>query len=78
MTNCGTMTVCYKGVDVDVEFNYIPEQKQTYEYEGWPADVEICDISLQGEDINELIDSIPGAEDELKQLILENYEDEME
>jgi hypothetical protein len=49
--------ITYSGVDLVVEYDYSPEERQTLEYPGYPEHVEICEVLVNGVDIISLLDT---------------------
>ncbi len=64
-------TVEFKGVILEVDFDYEEETPQTYDYPGDPAIVFIYDIKHKGVDFNGLLENYI---EELENQILEEIE----
>lgn len=71
-------TVLGDDIPITVFYDYTPPEKAVYDLEspqcgpGWPADVEICEVMLMGEDIRDLLaDSVIES---LEEQALERHE----
>tara|TARA_R110002049_G_scaffold249975_1_gene424331 strand:+ start:258 stop:455 length:198 start_codon:yes stop_codon:yes gene_type:complete len=62
------MTIEYRGVEFDVEFDYDPAEEQTRDHEGCAAQVHITEFKHQGTCFLEWIE----WDEDVNQLILEN------
>lgn len=49
-------SVTFRGFDFDFQYNYTPEETQTYDSPGWAAEVKIYNITLNGIDASELLE----------------------
>jgi hypothetical protein len=47
----------YKGIDIDFEYTYSPEERQTYDYPGCSEEWEIYNLKINGQDADELLES---------------------
>jgi len=50
-------TINYKGIDIDFNYNYSPEEKQTWDYAGCGEEWEIYNTTINGQDADELLES---------------------
>lgn len=50
-------TINYKGIDIDFNYNYSPEEKQTWDYAGCGEEWEIYNPTINGQDADELLES---------------------
>jgi hypothetical protein len=50
-------TVNYAGFEFEFDYNYQPEEKQTYDYPGCDESFEIFNVTLNGIDASELLES---------------------
>jgi hypothetical protein len=77
MSEQTTVTVIYKGVSLEVTGDYYPFEPMVKYYHdgsgypGSPAEFDIIEKFIGGEDVTDLIDMIPGAEEEIKNKCLE-------
>ena len=53
----GTHTFNYKEFDFEIEYNYSPEEPQTWDYPGCSEEWEIYNPTLNGVDASELLES---------------------
>lgn len=73
------MTIKFKGIEFDVEFDYQPEERMVMYYRdgsgypGCPASVEITSITHKGTDF---FDFLENELDSIEDLILEKLENE--
>lgn len=62
------MIVYYKGIELDVNGNYNPEERQTLEHRGYPEEFEIESVEWNGVDVYELfyaLDLLPELENKI-------------
>lgn len=59
--------VNYKGVDFDVEFDFQPEEAQTHDYPGCPAEITITCIECKGVDFTEFFSQY-GTDKEIRDI----------
>ena len=56
-------------INVDVIFEYTPEEPRTYDYPGYPAKAEPLFVELNPNVLNELCSALNKSEDEIKEII---------
>lgn len=66
----GYYNIYFKGFIFDCNINYQPEEKKTIYYQGCDEEFEITNITLNGEDASELLESMIEEfyEETIKQL----------
>lgn len=65
-----TKTVKYLGVEIEVDYDYSPEEPQTYDYPGYPETVDVWAARVEGTDVTEWLNHMENAFEELGDLIL--------
>lgn len=73
----GTRTINYKGVDLDLEFNYSPAQRQTLEQEGLYECFELITIKIYGTDID-ATELLGGDIDNIADAMIKDIEDDFD
>ena len=63
-------TINYKGFDLDIEYEYQPEERQTYDYPGYPEYVCIENVYLNDTDI---IDLVEDQLDDIENVLFEQH-----
>lgn len=56
-----TAEVSYAGVDWIVDYDYSPSERQTHDYPGCPASVEICEVHLDNHPPHDDLSQLLGA-----------------
>lgn len=64
-------TLNYKDVDFDIEYDYFPYERDTYDTPGSPSYVEINEIKHKGDCFFEVLEN---NIEEIAEIILTNYE----
>lgn len=70
-------TIKYRGLELDVEFDYQPEEPEVRYYpdgSGYPGcaeEIDVYKVSLNGTDITELFDDFTEMEEEISKQIKE-------
>ena len=72
------ISLTFRGIDLDIEFNYSPEEPMVMYYadgSGYPgcsAEAEIIKITYDGKDLTDMFDNL-GLLEEIEIAILENF-----